>query len=83
MTVEIATEFSGKAMKQRQSLKTYNFKFIMAEQSQDKMLRMLASTKFQVFHAQAEDIFKSLRVKEVARSKPDMNPIWRYRLHIL
>ena len=47
------------------------------------MLRMLASTKFQVFHAQAEDIFKSLRVKEVARSKPDMNPIWRYRLHIL
>ena len=31
MTVEIATEFSGKAMKQRQSLKTYNFKFIMAE----------------------------------------------------
>ena len=62
MTVEITTEFSGKAMKHRQSLKIYNFKFIMVEQSQDKMLRMPASTKFQVFYAQAEDIFNSLRV---------------------
>lgn len=51
MTVEIVTEFLGKAMKHKQSLKRYNFKFIMVEQSQDKMLRILASTKFQVFYA--------------------------------
>lgn len=55
----------------------------MVEQSQDKMLRILASTKFQVFYAQAEDIFNSLRVTEMARSKPEMNPIWRYKLNIL
>lgn len=83
MTVEIVTEFLGKAMKHKQSLKRYNFKFIMVEQSQDKMLRILESTKFQVFYAQAEDIFNSLRVTEMARSKPEMNPIWRYKLNIL
>ena len=70
-------------MKHKQSLKRYNFKFIMVEQSQDKMLRILASTKFQVFYAQAEDIFNSLRVTEMARSKPEMNPIWRYKQYIM
>lgn len=81
--MEIVTEFLGKAMKHKQSLKRYNFKFIMVEQSQDKMLRILASTKFQVFYAQAEDIFNSLRVTEMARSKPEMNPIWRYKQYIM
>ena len=29
----------------------------MVEQSQDKMLGMLDSTKFKIFYAQAEDIY--------------------------